>query len=343
MNNLNLRLVSLILLIITIIWIILKLHTHLKVESFDNSVNIQVNFIKVSPAKSIIKKNHQSYFRQLQPMELVARNVLKKESDYQQPNIISTIEDFYCSQILEFSIEEETLFRQLIIETISKCSYKQLHKYFRDWNIIKVSDLFEDGLPHTIDKYIIIPENFVSDVINLISQGKHREAIISYGSTLSHEQIHVLQRVHPKIFSNLYTQFWNYTMIPENKMNPVIDNYVDKYQRLNPDGLNNNYWFQLNKNELLMVYVKLKTYSLEDVSKLALIINSHDFKVIETNPLNNYSKYLTYFGNIGNNYHPNELVATLLSEYIMLSNYYGNTKVQKCLAISQLKKWIETL
>ena len=48
-----------------------------------------------------------------------------------------------------------------------------------------------------------------------------------------------------------------------------------------------------NKNELLMVYVKLKTYSLEDVSKLALIINSHDFKVIETNPLNNYSAFQT--------------------------------------------------
>ena len=92
-----------------------------------------------------------------------------------------------------------------------------------------------------------------------------------------------------------------------------------------------------------MVYVKLNNNSLEDVSKFGLIINSQNFKVIETSLLKNYSKYLTYFGNIGNNYHPNELVATLLSEYIMLSKYYGNSRVQKCSAIFQLKKWIETL
>lgn len=343
MNNLNLRFISLILLTITIIWVTLKLHTQVKLESFDDSPNINVNFIKESQAKSIIKKNHQFYFRKLQPMELVARNVLKKESDYHQPNIISTIEDFYCSQILEFSDEEEILIRELIIETISKCPYKQLIKYFRNWNIIKVTNLFEDGLPHTIDKYIIIPENFVQGVINLISKSHHMEAIFSYGSTLSHEQIHVLQRIHPNIFSNLYTQFWNYTYISEGKMSPIIDNYVDKYQRLNPDGLNNNYWFQLEKHRLLMVYVKLNNYSLEDVSKFGLVINSHSLKVIEASPLKNYSKYLSYFGNIGNNYHPNELVATLLSEYIMLSDYYGNSKVQECPAILQIKKWIKTL
>ena len=126
-------------------------------------------------------------------------------------------------------------------------------------------------------------------------------------------------------------------------MNPIIDTLVDKYQRLNPDGLNNNYWFQLDKNKLLMVYVKLNNYSLENVSKFALIIDSKNLKQLDNKPLVHYSKYLTYFGNIGNNYHPNELVATLLSEYLMLSSYYNNQRVQNCVAISQLKKWIQTL
>ena len=57
----------------------------------------------------------------------------------------------------------------------------------------------------------------VSEVINLISQGKHQEAIISYGSTLSHEQIHVLQRSHPEIFSNLYTQSFSHHLRYKNQ------------------------------------------------------------------------------------------------------------------------------
>ena len=91
------------------------------------------------------------------------------------------------------------------------------------------------------------------------------------------------------------------------------------------------------------MYVKLNDVHLENVTKYGLAIESSNLRVRKNKVLNHYSDYLNYFGGIGNNYHPNELIATLLSEYIMLPEYFKNQKVQNCQAITEIKRWIRTI
>ena len=343
----NLRLVSLCLLIGIIIWIWMKIKGSsrmlLSVESFEIESKFMINFMSLEKAQEIIRTHHRSYFKKMKPMELVARNVISEESEYYHCDVVSKIENFYCSHIQEFSWLEKKFLKDLIIQTVKKSPHKQLTKYFIDWNLIKVDNDFEDGLPHTIDKYIVISEDFVSDIQKLIESNQKQEAIINYGSTLTHEQVHVLQRVHASIFDRLYVKYWRYTSFSEKSINTLIEQYVGPYQRLNPDGLNNNYLFKLSNNQYLIVYVKLNDVHLENVTKYGLAIESSNLRVRKNKVLNHYSDYLNYFGGIGNNYHPNELIATLLSEYIMLPEYFKNQKVQNCQAITEIKRWIRTI
>lgn len=347
MRLVNLRLVSLCLLIGIIIWIWININRtskgSLAIESFEVESKFKINFMSIQKAQEIIRRHHSSYFKRMKPMEIVARNVISNESEFYQPDIVSKIEHFYCSHILEFSSFEQKLLKELIIQTVKKSPNKQLTKYFLDWNLIKVDNYFEDGLPHTIDKYIVIPEDFVLDIQKLFESNQIKEAIINYGSTLTHEQVHVLQRVQSPIFDKLYVHHWRYTSFPEDPINILIDQYVGPYQRLNPDGLNNNYLFKLSNNQYLIVYVKLNDTHLENVTKYGLAIESSNLRVKSNKVLNQYPDYINYFGGIGNNYHPNELIATLLSEYIMLPEYFKNQRVHNCQAVREIKKWIHTL
>ena len=333
MNKQSLRLLSLIVLTIIIILIILRVIVDKKLsikllESFQINSNLNIQFMEISEAQSIIRSYHRPYFKKMKPMELVARNVLNDEKEFSNNEIVTKTENFYCSHILEFSSLEKKYISELILKTMNRSSYKQLNKYFVDWKLIKVDSLFEDGLPHTIDKYIVIPDNFVTELINLMKKNKIEEAIKNYGSTLTHEQIHVLQRIYPRLFNQLYTKYWRYKLFPEQKLNLLIDHHVGNKQRLNPDGLNNNYMFKLKDNSYMIVYVKLNSYELENVTKYGLLVDDINLTKIGNSTLDNYTYYLNYFGNIGNNYHPNELVATLLSEYVMLPGLYKNRKVQ---------------
>lgn len=348
MNVGNLKLVTLIILIILVILIITLLIIRTKKksplsEAFQESPPLSIHFLNSEEAQQIVRTNHPSYFQKMKPMELVARNVLKSEKDYQESNIVSITQDFYCSQILEYNDLEKRCIQKLVKNTLQQNPYPQLLKYFINWTFIKVSSSFEDGLPHTIDKYIVIPENFISEIVHIVQNNNMGEAIKIYGSTLSHEQIHVLQRQYPDIFNTLYTQFWTYKRVPEIKINPLIDKHVGNYQRLNPDGLENNYIFKIKSHFYLVVYVKLNNYELENVTKYGLLINDINWKVITNKKLTDFSSYLNYFGNIGNNYHPNELVATLLSENIMLPNHYNKHKAQNCMAVKKLRAWVDSL
>ncbi len=347
MRLVNLRLVSLCLLIGIIIWIWININKpsgkSLSIESFEVESKFKINFMSIPKAQEIIRRHHSSYFKRMKPMEIVARNVISDESEFYQSDIVSKIEHFYCSHILEFSSLEQKLLKELIIQTVKKSPNKQLSKYFLDWNLIKVDNYFEDGLPHTINEYIVIPEDFVLDIQKLFESNQIKDAIINYGSTLTHEQVHVLQRVHPSIFDRLYVHYWRYTSFPEEPINLLINHYVGPYQRLNPDGLNNNYLFKLTNNQYLIVYVKLKDEHLENVTKYGLTIKRPGFRIQSNKFLNEYSDYINYFGGIGNNYHPNELIASLLSEYIMLPEYYKNQRVHNCQALMEVKRWIKTL
>jgi len=94
------------------------------------------------------------------------------------------------------------------------------------WNIIKIiGNQYEYGLPHTRNKYIIIPKNIINN--NLYT-------------TLIHEKLHIYQRLYPKDIY-IYLKENNYTkhlLIKNNiksRSNPDLDEWLYK------DNLNNIY------------------------------------------------------------------------------------------------------
>ena len=166
------------------------------------------------------------------------------------------------------------------------------------------------------------------DILNqIIARNRHlnKEGFQDYYTETFHGVILVLSPI-------LYLQYWNFGYESKN----YIDQYVGDHQRLNPDGLNKYWYFKISSNHHLYPYVKLKSTSLEKITKYGLLVSNQ--KVIKNDILKNYQSYQQFFCYISNNYDPNELSASLISEYLL--NQYFHHKPQ-CPSIEVLKKWMK--
>lgn len=304
------------------------------ITKYKTNHKINIHFCSQDQACTIFKTYHLSYFSKMKPLEMTSRNCNFNYID--NDDKIKKLTQFYCQQCLSFTEQEkENLFsvinylNQLLVNPSLDLNIKT---QFHQWNFIKVSYQLEGGLPHTIDKYIVISDLFLDDINQFIQKKDYYHLNKDLGTTLLHEYIHVLQRQQPDIFDILYLQYWNFGYGSKN----YIDPYVGDQQRLNPDGLDKNWYFKINSYHHLYPYVKLKSTSLEKITKYGLLVSNQ--KVIKNRLLKNYQPYQQFFCHIFNNYDPNELSASLISEYL-LNQYFHHDP--QCPSIISLKKWMK--
>ena len=84
----------------------------------------------------------------------------------------------------------------------------------KTWNLIKISSDIDWGFPYTIDNYIVISDDFITNV--------SKKQMLS---TLFHEQFHIYQRKYPIIFKKLYSK-WNFQYIKNFKLPSKIDDNI---------------------------------------------------------------------------------------------------------------------
>ena len=207
----------------------------------------------------------------------------------------------YQSNVIDFTNKEKLI----LLKNINKVKIKK-RKYNRlkntEWNIIKVRDTLENGNPFTLDRFIFLQSYLIKD--------KGLEEL------LLHEYFHIDQRKKKDFYNNLYKKYLEWDLLEELELN----DYLKSNMVNNPDGMNNKWYFNYNQNKIIPFLVNnngnyiVKYY----------IVNNHKIDS-EYNNKKEIDNYLINKYNIRKNYyHPNEIIATILSEHII-----NNKKIDK--------------
>lgn len=231
----------------------------------------------------------------------------------------------YCDNIQNFTQKEKnnilfTIQKLKKIINSNKINQKiNFSKTFNKWKFIKVSNIIEDGMPHTINDTIVLSQKFLDELDENIDNSK--KLIKEQGITLIHEYIHVIQKKYPEIFNKLYVDYWNFKFVNKNVLYTIDTN--NKIS--NPDGLHNNMCFKLNDNSCVIPIITLKKSAtqISDFEKKGVLIKNN--KIIKYAKLNDpiFHEYNGFFVDTYDNYHPNELSAGYISE-ILLNDYHNH-------------------
>jgi len=198
--------------------------------------------------------------------------------------------------VLDFSLQE-----QMHIKRIYNLSIQKIKKFNKfpdiEIKIIKVNNNFEFGYPHTINTAIVLPQG----------------SIYLTEDTMIHEIIHIYQRITPESFENLYNKKYNFT-----KLNKPIDMTSENWFVVNPDGVNVEWQFKLNTDTYLIPFAY---YVKNSVETYCYIIKNG--KLIYRGSINtHYAKeYNSKFSKIPQTYHPNEISAIDLTNFILYGFY----------------------
>ena len=193
--------------------------------SFYLFVRRRVVFLNRRELRQIIINDTDNYYSQFSKSDLKARHV-KSPEEYK-----NTIED----SPTEIDIwKQMKLFLNLMLIDVKLAS--KITKYANQFDVkafIKIpwkigfikDNKYEDGLPHTRNDTIILPDNIITSYTSF--QLRH---------LLIHEKIHLYQKIHPQKTKKYLTGkgFVKVTTIKKSKYNirakPDIDPYIYKNQ-----------------------------------------------------------------------------------------------------------------
>jgi hypothetical protein len=322
-----------IIIIVISFLLIIFLLTSKNVEKFD-LIESSIEFISKEESCYIFQKNHKQYFSKMEYKESKIRGCIKNFNDFHKK--IDKCRNHYCNNTMNFNNSEKKnlIFSINIINDIYKKHFPKMLDL--PWKFIKVSNNVEGGMPHTINDYIVLPQNFLKYLETIINSNDQSSLIKFICTTIIHEQIHVFQKINYQIFKDLYQKYWNFE-----PCNIKLKEKYIKYQRINPDGYDD--WCFVDKKHSIYPFVKLKDDSihLNDVKTLAIPINNNkiDYKSIYDINTNNY--YNRFFCNVSQNYHPNEISAIILSDFIINKIYPSSKNLEECQALKFIKPWIK--
>lgn len=293
-----------------------------------NNDMIKIIFYNKNDACDIYQKYHSIYFNNFGLYE----GIIKKCDSYKCNNI-------YCDQTQNFTQKEKnnilsTLKKIKKIINLNIINPKiNFSKIFTEWKFIKVTNIIEDGMPHTINDTIILSQKFLDELNE--NMNNNEKLIKEQGTTLIHEYIHVIQKQNPNIFNKLYFDYWNFRLV-DKKILKTIDT---KNKISNPDGLYNDMCFKLNDGSCMIPIITLKSSAkkISDFEKIGILMKND--KIIKRAKLSDpiFYEYNSFFKNTVDNYHPNELSAGYISE-LLLNDYHNHNLDGN--AIKKLISWI---
>jgi hypothetical protein len=291
--------------------------------------NDSVKFVNKSDGCKIF--NRCKYLKNFTEYDRKARNI--------SPSM--NLEEYYCSNILEFSQNDRICFNWLIEEMLNLIPNN--HRFIlRNIKICKLSDVLEMGFPHTHSDCIFISNTIINTLKDFYNKQDKIGAIKNIGLTIIHEQLHILQREESLKFRDLYINYWGFVY---NKK-PIVgfDKYT-KYYRSNPDMDDITWILKLGDNNIVCMSIyKSDNIRLDYIDYIGVYLNDNDieYSVSKTRPLNNIKEFTDFFGIYVNQYHPNEISAELIS------NYYGHLMGLKKIdltkpALKSLVKWFDNI
>lgn len=225
----------------------------------------------------------------------------------------------YISNLCEWTDHEKVLLNWLKHNLLKKMhdKYKFL---FNNVYIVKYNDDIEMGFPHTHSDTIFLTGKFVKTIIKYYNKNNINDCISDVGSIMIHEAVHIWQRREKEFFKGLYKK-WNFTKYKK------IYNFANlrKKNRYNPDGVELLWGWKSPRSDQEIIPMAVYMKGATDISHVNLIgVRLEKLgnipvipPIMDFNNLNEINEYRDFFGNLGgNNYHPNELSAEIISRVI---------------------------
>ena len=218
---------------------------------------------------------------------------------------------------------------QYVINQLSQLAYGLSHHkrdYFNKWlsqsKLVKAQPWLEGGMPHTHGPCIILtPKWFVNTDANIVF----------------HEITHIHQRLQPHDFDQLYHN-WGFSRVSST---PKGLETIFLRSRINPDALDINWTWTHNTTQYWIgaVYNSINPDSIHDIDFLAYPL-AYNGDYLGTQPLKlaSWPAFTQYFGNSRNHYHPFEIAA------FYMENYLANTSTLKqTTAYPIFESWFNSL
>ena len=242
---------------------------------------------------------------------------------------INDCQELYKNNLLEFNENEKDILNNFLEDFFSKLT--KYHYIFNNLKLIKITNKIENGMPHTRNIAIILPEKLITNNYEM-----------NFINLISHEQFHVFQRYNQNLINNLYTNYWNMKSI-KNIPQEILD-----LNRTNPDALPNIHWlFPINNNKYIlpMCLYKRNSNNIRETNNIYFTLEKdYQFLDLENeiqNPklLRDNEEFRSFFGNeVSNNYHPNELSASLFE--ILIEKHILNEEMPKIPALLKLEEFL---
>jgi hypothetical protein len=185
----------------------------------NDKLSENINFININDSLNILKNDNDNYFKSFYKLDYISRNINNINDYYLMIN--ESVDSFSESEkdkiIKSIQIVDNKL-KKIKFEWFdgNKCSNIP-------WNIICIKGkLYENGLPHTRNNYIIISKEDINNY--------SMEKLIK---TLIHEKVHIYQKIY-KDDTIIYLKKFNfikYKYREENdniRANPDIDKWIYK-------------------------------------------------------------------------------------------------------------------
>ena len=305
-----------------VFWHQLNYRQHQKLTTSNSETNQLDNIVKLkNPAASLsiqymtarlmskkLQQYHQRYLYRFSPKEALLRQCPREKNKRLS---------YYQESLMDFTTPEKVWLEELLQQSLPSVLQRFPRAPLLSWNFAKFNCRLESGMPHTIDRYIMLPDRLLS---NWMDSDNSIQAI----QTLLHELMHVKQRHRPEQFHILYRHYWNFHYQPSLESKITDNPTLKKYQRLNPDGLSlawmyvtpDSTWF------LPIAILRPNASSIRDVEVLAIPIDkkAEDLAVEKHwKPLGEESYFTYFFGSerVESLYHPNEISAELISRHLL--------------------------
>ena len=231
------------------------------------------------------------------------------------------VDDFMKCEI-DCLLYYHNICKKLFLEKLPKLLYVDPDIKFK---YIKLKNNVDWNYPYTINNCVVIPQNLLNRMRKAIEDLSFNDNKIVWNifrknytninlnvGILCHEWIHIIQRypnahIH-NILDDIYVKLWKFVKI---STQGKIPNRIT-----NPDGFNDTWQIIINDE----IYTPI--LSLYGGIPEGFLINNFNGS---WTLLKNCTKYTNnFYGLKSQLYHPNEIFAHLVSDYIILNKIYAN-------------------
>lgn len=245
----------------------------------------------------------------------------------------------YNESFIEFTPYEKQMIDQ-IVKNLVAITDNKYSNIFKNIDIVKVDNSIENSLPHTRGNKIILSQVWIDRAISNFSKNPKDSQI---PKLLSHEQFHIFQRFNQEYIDKLYSEYWKMV-----KLNKKIPDEILELNRTNPDALPDNQWLFKRKNDYILPLCLYRedAKSLTDTENIYIRLDN-EFNFIDiVDDLTNRKllisdeEFTSFFGEeASNNYHPNEISASLF-EFI-IEDVITERKIKRSPAFNLLKDYLD--